>query len=93
MLALEAVNTAIERLADAVSEDYHPLIGAAKDLAAGAVLIMAIAAVFVGFALFFHFPRLTLTLAIIGTSWRFPLFLALLLLGFFFTFIYQPHDQ
>ena len=93
VLALEAVNTAIERLADAVSEDYHPLIGAAKDLAAGAVLIMAIAAVFVGFALFFHFPRLTLTLAIIGTSWRFPLFLALLLLGFFFTFIYQPHDQ
>ena len=39
VLALEAVNTAIERLADAVSEDYHPLIGAAKDLAAGAVLI------------------------------------------------------
>ena len=57
VLALEAVNTAIERLADAVSEDYHPLIGAAKDLAAGAVLMMAIAAIFVGFALFFPLSK------------------------------------
>ena len=35
VLALEAVNTAIERLADAVSEDYHPLIGGRRILRRG----------------------------------------------------------
>ena len=33
----EALNTAIERLADAVVPERHPLIGAAKDIAASAV--------------------------------------------------------
>ena len=44
----EALNTAIELLADAVSPDHHPLIGQAKDVAAGAVLIVAIGAAVVG---------------------------------------------
>jgi diacylglycerol kinase (ATP) len=35
----EALNTAIERLADAVTLDHHPMIGKAKDIAAGAVQI------------------------------------------------------
>jgi diacylglycerol kinase len=42
------LNTAMEFLADAVSSDYHPLIGQAKDVAAGAVLIAAIGAVIIG---------------------------------------------
>lgn len=50
--AAEAFNTALEKLADAVSSDYHPLIKAVKDLAAGAVLIVAISAVVVGFLIF-----------------------------------------
>jgi diacylglycerol kinase len=37
----EALNTAIERLADRVSTEKHRLIGQAKDLAAGAVLVAA----------------------------------------------------
>ena len=45
---LEAVNTALERLADAVTTEHHPLIGRAKDLAAGAVLLAALLAVIVG---------------------------------------------
>lgn len=48
----EAFNTAIEKLADRVSPDYDPLIGAVKDVAAGGVLIMAIASAVVGLIIF-----------------------------------------
>ena len=44
----ETFNTALEFLADAVSPDYHPLIGKAKDVAAGAVLLAAIGSVLIG---------------------------------------------
>lgn len=44
----EALNTAVELLADAVSPDYHPLVGQAKDVAAGAVLIAAAGAAVIG---------------------------------------------
>lgn len=40
----EAFNTAIERAADAVTLEHHPLIGKAKDVAAGAVLLASIGA-------------------------------------------------
>lgn len=50
--AAEAFNTALEKLADAVSPEYHPLIKSVKDLAAGGVLIVAIAAAIVGFLVF-----------------------------------------
>ena len=48
----ELVNTAIEALTDLVSPDYHPLAGKAKDVAAGAVLIAAIAAMIIGLLIF-----------------------------------------
>ena len=38
---LEALNTAVERLADAVTLEHNPMIGKAKDIAAGAVQIGA----------------------------------------------------
>ena len=44
----EALNTAFEFLADATSPNYHPLIGKAKDVAAGAVLVSAIGAAVIG---------------------------------------------
>jgi diacylglycerol kinase len=44
----ETFNTAFEFLADAASPDFHPLVRDAKDVAAGAVLITAIAAASVG---------------------------------------------
>jgi diacylglycerol kinase (ATP) len=46
--AAEAANTALERLADCVTAEPHPGIGAAKDLAAGAVLAASLGAVAVG---------------------------------------------
>ena len=52
VLAAEGLNTAIERLVDLVSPDYHPIAGDVKDVAAGAVLICAIAAAIVGMIVF-----------------------------------------
>ena len=52
----EALNTALERLTDLVSPQYHALAGQAKDIAAGAVLIAVIGAFCVGLVVFL--PRL-----------------------------------
>lgn len=48
VLALELVNTALERIVDLVTEDYHPLAKQAKDATAGAVLVFAIASAVIG---------------------------------------------
>jgi diacylglycerol kinase len=48
----EALNTAFEFLADATTKEFHPVVGQAKDVAAGAVLLTAIAAVAVGTIIF-----------------------------------------
>ena len=45
-------NTALEKMADAVHPDKNDEIGNAKDLAAGSVLITAIAALIVGIIIF-----------------------------------------
>lgn len=50
--ASEALNTALEFLCDVASPDFHPLVGKAKDVAAGAVLICALGAAIVGFLVF-----------------------------------------
>lgn len=51
----ELVNTAVEAVVDLVSPQYHPLAGRAKDVAAGAVLIMALAAAVVGAVVFWPY--------------------------------------
>ena len=48
----EALNTAFEFLADAASPGFHPLVGKAKDVAAGAVLISALGAAAIGLIIF-----------------------------------------
>ncbi len=50
--AAEAINTALELLGDALSPDFHPLVGKAKDVAAGAVLMSAVGAAVVGLLIF-----------------------------------------
>ncbi|WHY65751.1 diacylglycerol kinase family protein [Neobacillus sp. SuZ13] len=52
MFALEMVNTAIERVVDLVTDEYHFLAKQAKDLAAGAVLVFAILSVVIGIVIF-----------------------------------------
>ena len=46
--AAETFNTALEKLVDLVSPEYHPLAGKVKDIAAGAVLIVSLMSVAVG---------------------------------------------
>jgi diacylglycerol kinase (ATP) len=52
VMAMEAMNTALEYLTDLVSPQHHPLAGKAKDAAAAAVLLTAIAALVVGCLVF-----------------------------------------
>jgi len=51
VLAAELINTALERALDHVSPQTHPAVRIAKDCAAGAVLVLSIAAlaVFIAF--------------------------------------------
>ena len=52
VFTLEMVNTAIEKVVDLVSPEYHRLAGQAKDIAAGAVFLAALGAVVIGILLF-----------------------------------------
>lgn len=61
VIAAELINSAIERLVDLVSPGHHPVAGQVKDIAAGAVLVCAIAAAAVGLIIFV--PKL---LALLG---------------------------
>lgn len=56
VLGAEAVNSAIERLADRVTGDEDSLIRVAKDAAAGGVLTLAIASFVIGAIIFL--PRI-----------------------------------
>lgn len=63
ILALEAVNTAVEAVVDLVSPDYHPLAKIAKDAAAGALVLAVLGSIVVAGIIFG--PRLW---ALIGNS-------------------------
>lgn len=52
VMSLELVNTAVEAVVDLVTEERKPLAKIAKDTAAGAVLIAAIAAAVIGCIIF-----------------------------------------
>ena len=53
----EALNTAFEFLADAASPNFHPIVRDANDVAAGAVLITAIAGAVIGGIIFWPHLR------------------------------------
>ena len=52
VIAAELFNSAIERLVDMVSPEWEKIAGEVKDIAAGAVLLTAIAAAIVGIIVF-----------------------------------------
>ncbi|MBD5633601.1 MAG: diacylglycerol kinase family protein, partial [Candidatus Eremiobacteraeota bacterium] len=54
VIALELVNTAIEAVVDLMTVAHHPLAKIAKDAAAGAVLVMSLAAIIVGYLVFYE---------------------------------------
>lgn len=51
VLSLEVMNTALEAVVDLATPELHPLARAAKDAAAGAVLVASVGAVAVGLLL------------------------------------------
>jgi diacylglycerol kinase (ATP) len=54
VLALELLNTAVESIVDLLTVTHHPLAKTAKDAAAGAVLVASVAAVVVGYLVFYQ---------------------------------------
>lgn len=52
VLGMEMVNSSIERLLDYLAPDLHPEAGMIKDMAAGAVLIAAVASVAIACLIF-----------------------------------------
>lgn len=55
VLAAELINTSFERLCDVVQPELHASVKAAKDVAAGAVLIVSIAAAVIGVMVFWPY--------------------------------------
>jgi diacylglycerol kinase (ATP) len=53
VLVAELINTALEAAVDLACPEFHPLAGAAKDVAAGAVLVAAFAAAAVGWVVLY----------------------------------------
>ncbi len=52
MFSLELINSAIERVVDLNTDQYHPLAEQAKDMAAGAVMVYAFLSVVIGAVIF-----------------------------------------
>ena len=55
VLAVEGLNTAVEKIADFIHPEYHERIGFIKDIAAGAVFFAAMTAVAVGCIIYFPY--------------------------------------
>lgn len=58
VIGLELVNSAIENLVDLISPQQHPLAGKIKDIAAGAVLVVAIASLVIGALIFYKYVNM-----------------------------------
>ncbi len=59
VIGIELTNTAIEEIVDSFTSDQHPGAKRAKDVAAGAVLVISIMATLIGFVIFLpHFLKL-----------------------------------
>jgi diacylglycerol kinase (ATP) len=52
MFVAELVNTAVEKAVDLITKKYHPLAGMVKNIAAGAVLVAALVALWIGYLIF-----------------------------------------
>ena len=52
VLGIESLNTAVEKIADFIHPEFHNKIGFIKDIAAGAVLFAAMAAIAIGLLIY-----------------------------------------
>ena len=86
VVCLEMINSALEKLADAVHPDWSEQVGFAKDLAAGAVLVSIGAAAAAGLPVYvLAFSRR------FSVSWTYSLFvnLGLLIFGIVLLFVWD----
>ena len=90
VMALELMNSAVERAVDKPDTTRWWTAGAAKDMAAGAVLVMAIGTVIVAVCLFG--PRLGVLWAAFTARWTRPVGILLSLL-IFSKFIFQSSNS
>lgn len=90
VMALELMNSAVERAVDKPDTTHWWTAGAAKDMAAGAVLVMAIGTVIVAVCLFG--PRLGALWAAFTARWTRPVGILLSLL-IFSKFIFQSSNS
>ena len=58
VLGTEMLNSALESLADAVHPDHYTLVGKAKDIAAGAVMHIAVITAIIGVMVFLPYIHL-----------------------------------
>ena len=56
VMGMEGMNTAVEKIADFIEPNYNAKIGFIKDIAAGAVMIVSIAATIIG--LIIYLPKI-----------------------------------
>lgn len=68
VISSELVNTAVENAVDTATHDYHPNAKAAKDTAAGAVLVSALVSLVTGVCIFSDVGRIIYTVKTIVTT-------------------------
>lgn len=78
VMAFEILNTCLEELCNFVADRYEPVVRTVKDGAAGAVLVMSLAAVIVAFVFFFDIDRIWCIVMFFAHN---PLMLALLIVS------------
>lgn len=95
VISMEAINTSIETTIDFISPQKNPLAKIAKDTSAGAVLISAIASIFVGIALFFKPQKLyNLLHTVINEPFYILIFIISIIISLCFIFgYYDRHEQ
>ena len=87
VIAAEGFNTAIEMLCDCVQKSYNPFIGKTKDIAAGAVLVCAVFAAIIGFAVLWRPAELWELIRTVATSPLYcPLFIVITAAALLFIF-------
>jgi diacylglycerol kinase (ATP) len=64
VLLAEMMNTAVESVVDMITEEYNQYAKAAKDIAAGAVLITAVGAIVIGYIILFPYLKNAFTYGI-----------------------------
>lgn len=87
VLLAEMLNTAVERISDMLSPQYSRLARLSKDIAAGAVLLIALVAVAIGIIFFWDAAVLAeIAVYFTGAWYRLPLLLLAAAVGLIFIF-------